>query len=287
MNKLIVIIGSGKVILTQFLELVKIGHTIVGILPDRKNLEFNWKDYTTIGLIDETELYSLSWDLAFMNEFGSLLKLPVGFNRPIINYHSGLLPRFRGKSSNLLSFLNSQNIGLTVHLIDSKMDSGKILHKKSFEYQTKEPYENIASKIHLECVDSISKVINCIENGTYLNIAADQIYYSTKLRPSDGVFNDFSFPLEFYYKMFLIFNSGTGVFISYKNERIRVKGIEVSEFNNIDLKYYLIGTIVNKINCLYFVTVANGYLILDLDKDLMIGNRLDGHRFYFNSDLEK
>jgi methionyl-tRNA formyltransferase len=273
-------IGSGRVILDQFLHLVTIGYEVVAILPDKTNTSFNWRDYTSIVYIEETELYRIDWDLAFMNEFGSLLNLPNNFSRPIINFHSGLLPYFKGKSSNLLAFLNSKEIGLSVHLIDSNMDAGKLLFQKSFKYDLDDTYESIASKIYKECVSSLSIIIQLIEKKSFLSLADNPVYYSTKLLPKDAIITDFSFPLEFYQRIFLLFGKGTGVYISYKSKKIKVNSLNGRMIINNDLKYYLIGTVVNKSNNSHFISIPNGFLILGLERDLLIGNRLDGHRFY-------
>lgn len=282
LKKKIVIIGSGKVIYKQFMELVRIGYEVVAILPDRSNLLFHWEEFTSINCIEEEELYCIDWDLAIMNEYGSLLKLPNEFHRPIINFHSGLLPNFKGKSSNLLAFLNSKEIGLSVHLIDSKMDAGKLIFQKTFEYDEKDTYDVIASKIYNECVTSLSNIMYLFEKKFFLNLIDEQVFYSTKLLPSDALIIDFSFPLEFYQRLFLLYGKGTGVFISYKTNKIKVESLTVISISNNQLNYYLIGTVVNKENGAHFITIPNGFLILNLETELNIGNRLDGHRFYFN-----
>ncbi len=49
------------------------------------------------------------------------------FKKGIINFHPGIIPNARGLDSLLWSILNFEPLGVTAHLIDPKIDAGKIL----------------------------------------------------------------------------------------------------------------------------------------------------------------
>jgi methionyl-tRNA formyltransferase len=279
----IVIIGSGWVVLKQYHKLIDLGHEIVAILPDRSNQEFDWQRFTSVECIVEDNLLSINWDLGIMTEFGSLLKLPPEFSRNIINFHSGILPNFRGKSANLLAFLNSMPIGLSVHLVDSKMDSGRLIYQKSFNYNCHEQYELVASQIYDECISCLPDVIKKLDNRLFLESSSENVFYSIKFLPSDAVFLDYTFPLDFYKRMFLIFSNGTGVYIKFKNKKIKVETLEIQETSEFNLRCFLVGSVVNKEDKTHMISSAQGWLIMTLESELLIGSRLEGCKFFYNS----
>ena len=52
---------------------------------------------------------------------------------PILNCHPGILPYYKGCNSPEWAFLNKDNIGATVHLMNERyIDGGKIIFKKIF-----------------------------------------------------------------------------------------------------------------------------------------------------------
>ena len=51
-------------------------------------------------------------------------------NIDIINFHPGLLPKYRGLFPNFYSLMNNEkNIGFTLHKVNNKIDSGQIIKK--------------------------------------------------------------------------------------------------------------------------------------------------------------
>ncbi len=59
-------------------------------------------------------------------------------NIDVVNFHPGLLPKYRGFFPNFYSMINQEkNIGLTFHKVDSKIDQGPIIKKYqvSIDYQ--------------------------------------------------------------------------------------------------------------------------------------------------------
>jgi methionyl-tRNA formyltransferase len=65
------------------------------------------------------------------------------FRNKIINYHTGLLPEYRGPYSEFWAIYNNEPhmIGTTIHLIDERVDGGDILKRKpvSVFYRTPVP----------------------------------------------------------------------------------------------------------------------------------------------------
>lgn len=67
----------------------------------------------------------------------------IDLNIPIINLHISYLPFNRGADPNLWSFIDNTKKGITIHLIDSGIDTGPILYQQ--EYFFKDDTETLRS----------------------------------------------------------------------------------------------------------------------------------------------
>lgn len=67
----------------------------------------------------------------------------------IINIHPALLPSFKGAHGIKDAFDYGVKVfGVTIHYVDSGMDSGRIIAQKAFEYQEGDTLEDVERKIH-------------------------------------------------------------------------------------------------------------------------------------------
>ena len=69
------------------------------------------------------------------------------FGKKIINIHPSLLPKFKGLNT-FLKVLETKEIktGCTVHFVNEKLDSGKIIVKKSFYIEKNDSVESLRLK---------------------------------------------------------------------------------------------------------------------------------------------
>ncbi|OQY40832.1 MAG: phosphoribosylglycinamide formyltransferase [Spirochaetaceae bacterium 4572_7] len=72
------------------------------------------------------------------------------WDNKIINIHPALLPKHPGAHGIEDSF-NSEDLelGVTIHYVDSGMDTGSIIYQESFTRDTTESLESVEKKIHL------------------------------------------------------------------------------------------------------------------------------------------
>ena len=87
------------------------------------------------------------------------------FKGKILNIHPSLLPKYKGLNTHQRALLNSEKYsGCTVHFVNSRLDSGKIILKKKVKISTGETAKSLAKKIliqeHKLYPKAISKVFN-------------------------------------------------------------------------------------------------------------------------------
>ena len=87
------------------------------------------------------------------------------FNGKILNIHPSLLPKYKGLNTHKRAIENNEIFsGCTVHLVNSKLDSGKIILQKKIRISKKDNYKTLGKKIlkqeHFLYPRAIKKIIS-------------------------------------------------------------------------------------------------------------------------------
>jgi folate-dependent phosphoribosylglycinamide formyltransferase PurN len=70
------------------------------------------------------------------------------FNGQIINIHPSLLPKYKGLNTHQRVLRNHEKFsGCTVHFVNSKLDSGRIILQKKVKINKNETAQTLANKI--------------------------------------------------------------------------------------------------------------------------------------------
>ena len=73
------------------------------------------------------------------------------FKGKILNIHPSLLPKYKGLSTHKRALKNKEKYsGCTVHFVNSKLDSGKIILQKKVKISKNETKDSLAKKILLQ-----------------------------------------------------------------------------------------------------------------------------------------
>ena len=70
------------------------------------------------------------------------------FNKPILNIHPSLLPKYKGLNTHIRVIKNKEKYsGATVHLVSAKLDSGKIILQKKIKVSKYENEKSLQKKV--------------------------------------------------------------------------------------------------------------------------------------------
>jgi folate-dependent phosphoribosylglycinamide formyltransferase PurN len=96
-------------------------------------------------------------------------------NKDIINFHPGLLPKYRGLFPNFYSLMNNEkNIGFTLHKVNNKIDSGQIIKKYLIPINKKDGLFSAYKKLYFSR-ETMKFYKECITNYDNLkNMATTQ-----------------------------------------------------------------------------------------------------------------
>lgn len=144
-----------------------------------------------------------------------------------LNVHPSLLPKYRGASPIETSILNDdKKAGVTIMLMDEKMDHGPILLQKEIdfrEYKNKKETRDFLAKVGGEM---LTKVIPDFLEGKIKPEEQNHAdaTFTKMIKKEDGEIKETDFELKKWLK-FVAYNPwpGTFFFVNKKNKQIRVK----------------------------------------------------------------
>lgn len=104
---------------------------------------------------------SMSFNQIFKQE---LIEMPL---LKTINCHAGKLPFYRGRNILNWALINDEKeFGITVHYMDTGIDTGDIILQKTFPICDTDTYGTLLKKAHEECADILYEAVQQIAEGT-------------------------------------------------------------------------------------------------------------------------
>ena len=85
------------------------------------------------------------------------------FNGKILNIHPSLLPKYKGLNTHLRAMKNKEKYsGCTVHFVNSKLDSGKIILQKKVKILKDDTVKSLEKRVlkqeHIIYIKSLQKI---------------------------------------------------------------------------------------------------------------------------------
>ena len=117
----------------------------------KKIFDFENKNLTETKIISELKKNKI--DLICLAGFMKILskKFINNFKGNIINIHPSLLPKFKGLNTHERAIQNKERYsGCTVHFVNSKLDSGKIVIQKKVKINKNDTPKTLAKKILIQ-----------------------------------------------------------------------------------------------------------------------------------------
>ena len=141
--------------------------------------------------------------------------------KPIINLHISYLPYNKGSHPNLWSFLEKTPSGVSIHEINSKIDSGPIIFRKLVKFNNKnlsfyETYNQLKEEIEKLFIKNIDKLIN-YKYSKPRQIKGGTIHYKKDLEvlKKNNIFNEWKQNISKTIKIYDSYNK--------KNKKIKIR----------------------------------------------------------------
>jgi methionyl-tRNA formyltransferase len=178
----LILFADGAWAVNSLAELLRSGHTIVGVVlrmkPSSQDLDeianghgipvlrppkVNAPDF--VGMVQNLRPdlgISIAYNQIFRRD--SYTFLPHG----LVNFHAGKLPLYRGRNVVNWAILNGETeIGLTCHFVDDGIDTGDIILQKTFPIHWNDGYGDVLCRIVSEFPSFVREAVTLIASGTF------------------------------------------------------------------------------------------------------------------------
>lgn len=170
-------------------SLVRIDQSHVGLIHPRKicdrfGINYLVADHSSKETVDyikknKVDLYVISGARILTKE---VIKACQG---RVLNIHPGLLPEVRGLDTFLWSIILKKPLGISAHLITSKIDSGLLIHKEKLPIYKDDSAFDITLRLLEYQTDILIKALKKLEEGktNYEDLSKYENSYHTKMDP--------------------------------------------------------------------------------------------------------
>lgn len=272
--KKIVLCGYGNLAKKCVIALEKEGYKTENILTHKdltidgldtyaknKNIEFTYKDSRkNIEIIKKViedkkidYLISINYRYIIPEEIFILPKYSI-------NIHGSLLPKYRGRTPHVWSIINGEKYaGITCHLIDKGIDTGKIIEQKKVEitsedtgYTLLNKYERLYPQVLINSLKKLEQnykpIIQKEDNASYFGKRTPDMGYIDFYKTSEQIINFVRAQANPYPGAYYYLTNGQKITIN-KLEKIKT---DIPELNSIG--------VIKKIKNTYYVKCLNSIL---------------------------
>ena len=173
------------------------------------------------------------YSLGIVAQYGLILpkKIIDSFSKSMINVHGSLLPKYRGASPIQAALINGEKeTGITIMVMDEKMDHGPILSQKEMRIDPDDTYTTLAFKMAAE---GLILLLNTLPEWLSGNLKAQpqdesQATFTKLLTKEDGLV-DFNKTNEEIYNQYRSLIPWPGVWCNRNGKRLKLLKITKSE----------------------------------------------------------
>ena len=117
--------------------------------------------------LEQLEKGNVDWVIS--SGYAPIIKEPIilKYKNRIINLHNSLLPYGKGIYPNLWSFIEGTPSGVSIHYIDSDIDTGDIIVQKEVVFSTDDTLKTSHDKLMIELENLFCENWNAIINNSY------------------------------------------------------------------------------------------------------------------------
>ena len=225
----------------------------------------------------------LSFDLGISVSYDQIFKnATIAFHKKgIINCHAGNLPDFKGR--NILNWVlinNLNEFGITVHYVDSSIDTGDIIAKKLITIKKTDNYNDLLIKAYKECPKLVIKSLNLILKNKVKLIPQKSVkqfpIYCSRRKEGDELINWNNTSLEIYNFVRALVAPGPFAKSFIKNRRVLIH--EVEYIKDAPIYKDIPGSILKKDSSGLLIKTGDSYILIkkwDCDILLKRGDRFN------------
>lgn len=205
------------------------GHKIQNSPIHKLALKHNLPIFTPKTLKDQesqTQFKNLKADLAIVVAFGLILPDQIlnATKHGCLNIHPSILPKWRGAAPMQRAIMNGDDqTGIAIIKMNSKLDSGDILHQETMPLDNKTTYQDLEQTMSQKGAKLITKISKDFCQGKITPTPQDdhQASYAKKISKDEAKIN-FSQPAQKVIRQINALSGNIGAYLEYKGEKIKI-----------------------------------------------------------------
>jgi methionyl-tRNA formyltransferase len=172
------------------------------------------------------ELKKIDADIFVVVAFSILPREVLAASRlGVINVHGSLLPKYRGAAPVQWAIANcEQATGLTVFLLDEKMDHGPILEQREIKIEQDDTTEILLKKMLAPGCEALDCALSKLQSGKYTAMEQNHSVTCTKpkRKKEDGII-DWNMSAQKIHKRLCAFTPWPGAYTSLNGQKIFIR----------------------------------------------------------------
>lgn len=199
-------------------------------------------------------------EICLMLTYNKIVPVKYFENTLLLNIHGGILPKWRGASTNAWAIINGENeVGYSLHEANHILDGGDIYYIYKSKIKPNEKYGEIIPKLRKGMIENLPNVLLKIKQKKLKPISQENasFLYTPRLRKEDGMIN-WNKKSSYIYNLFRVMGTpyGTGIYFIYRG-----KNYEITSMSLVNTCPNYIGipgaiVLVEK-DCMYVKTLDN------------------------------
>ena len=202
---------------------------------------------------------SMSYNQIFKKKIIELPKLGI------INCHAGKLPDYKGRNILNWCLINDEKeFGITVHFVDEKIDTGKIIKQNIYPITDKDTYKTLLNLSYNECPKILhSSIIAILENNLNLidqNDLENKGFYCKRRVSGDEIINFNKTKREIFNFIRAICEPGPKALAFINDKEVYINSSRIVNFIKNPNRKFSIGEIVEQTKNGYIVSCKDGFI---------------------------
>lgn len=214
--------------------------------------------------------------------FDQIFKEKIINLAPIINCHAGKLPFYRGRNILNWALINDEKeFGISVHYVDSGIDTGAIILQRTYEITDNDTYKTLLQKAHIKCAEILYDAVNLFKFGIPKGIKQEGVgFYCTQRKIGDEILNFNQTSREIFNFVRAICDPGPMARAYINSKEMKINRVEMIQ--NAPIYKGINGAILKKEKDGFLVKTQNSFVKIteyEFEGKFRVGDRFDNKVF--------
>ena len=174
------------------------------------------------------DVENLKPDICLILTYNRIIPTKYFKNTILLNIHGGILPKWRGASTNAWAVINGEKeVGYSLHEATDELDGGDIYYICKSNIKPDEKYGKVIPILRRQMIDNLPSVLEKIASKRIKPVSQHNAkhIYTPRLRREDGIISNWSLNSQYIFNLYRVMSYpyGTGIFFRHKENLYEIR----------------------------------------------------------------